>query len=72
MKNKTSGHLTNNGGIRAHSAGEFFPFRVIATGKMNAIKWHVVKPDGTRALCSHGTTAAAFTEARVLFSVWSA
>lgn len=69
---KTSGHLANNGGIRGHSAGEFYPFRVIAKGKLNAIRWHVVKPDGTLCEASYTVVGDAFITARLLHSVWSA
>ncbi len=69
---KTSGHLTNNGGIRGHSAGEFYPFRVIAVGKLDSIKWHVVYPDGSKSLTAHELASEAFTLARNLHSIWGA
>ena len=43
---KTSGHLQNNGGIRGHSAGSFYPFRVMAQGKIHALTWCVINPQG--------------------------
>jgi len=39
-------HLTNNGGIRASSAGPLFPFIVFARG-FAPTKWFVQWPDGT-------------------------
>lgn len=43
----TAGHLSSNGGIRGHSAGEHFPFIVVGTGDD---KWYVQAPDGTQSM----------------------
>jgi hypothetical protein len=39
----TRGHLSDNGGLRGHSAGDIFPFIIAGTGDD---KWHVQLPDG--------------------------
>ena len=72
MKPLTSGHLVNNGGIRAHSAGEFYPFRVVAQGTFDNLKWHVVWPDGSYTVCSYHRVQDACNKARLLFSIWRA
>lgn len=43
---KTSGHLKSNGGIRGHSAGDIFPFIVLAVGKPDHLLWRIKKPNG--------------------------
>ena len=39
----TAGHLASNGGIRGHSAGDFFPFILVGTGDDH---WLVQMPNG--------------------------
>lgn len=39
----TRGHLSDNGGVRGHSAGDIFPFILVGTGDD---MWHVQLPDG--------------------------
>lgn len=45
-------HLSNNGGIQSHSAGEFFPLRIVAQGDLHSVQpskrllWLVVGADG--------------------------
>jgi len=47
----TKGHLVNNGGIRAHSAGEFFPYIIRGKGVWDedSWRWQVLCPDSTIA-----------------------
>ena len=48
MKATTSGHLSTNGGVRGHSAGGFFPFRIMAQGHIDNLTWWVIRPNGQR------------------------
>lgn len=48
MTTKTSGHLSNNGGIRGHSAGDFYPYRVMIQGTFDNLKYHVINPQGDK------------------------
>ena len=68
---KTSGHLVNNGGIRGHSAGEFYPWRVMAQGTANNINWHVVRPNGQKTDYSYKSASEAVHCARLEFKLWS-
>lgn len=67
----TSGHLANNGGLRGHSAGDFFPFRVMAQGLLTSLTWHVIKPNGEKLGKGHTTSQSAHKVARFAFAVWS-
>lgn len=49
----TRGHLSDNGGVRGHSAGDIFPFILVGTGDD---MWHVQLPDGR--LCTTYIKAA--------------
>lgn len=63
MKSITAGHLENNGGIRGHSAGLIFPYRIMAQGKPDDLTWWVINPQGSK--CAHAFTvdgAMAFAE----------
>lgn len=66
----TSGHLASNMGIRGHSAGDIYPFRVMGQGKPDDIKWFVVKPNGEQLGDGHNTTASAYKVARFAHAVW--
>lgn len=44
----TSGHLKSNGGIRGHSAGDFYPYRVMIQGTMDSLKYWVINPQGDK------------------------
>lgn len=59
MSTLTSGHLANDGGIRGHSAGDFYPYRVMAQGKPDSLKWWVINPQGNKvgSWCSRAKTA---------------
>lgn len=61
----TSGHLANNGGIRGHSAGEIYPFRIMAQGLLTSLKWHVIAPNGKKINTGYSTPAQAMTAAHV-------
>ena len=50
VSQSTSGHLSSNGGIRGHSAGSYFPYRVMAQGTLDDITWWVMAPDGTKLI----------------------
>ena len=46
MQAITAGHLSSNGGIRGHSAGDFYPYRVLIKGTLDNLRYIVVHPDG--------------------------
>ena len=62
---KTSGHLVYDGGIRGHSAGDFYPYRVMAQGN-NSLRWWVINPNGKKEHPSWSSAAAACGIARLL------
>ncbi len=68
----TKGHLINNGGLRAHSVGEFFPFRIMAQGKPPNLYWYVIRPNGGLYNEPYHTAPEAHAAARVAFNLWSA
>ena len=64
---KTSGHLINNGGIRGHSAGDFYPYKVMAQGMISNLTWWTLAPNGSKIdSFSNPTDAVIF--ARLLFN----
>ena len=64
----TSGHLAANGGVRGHSAGDFYPYRVVLQGEFGNLLHWVVAPSG-EMLASFATTVAACETARLLASI---
>ena len=66
MTTSTSGHIDTNGGIRGHSAGEVFPWRVMGQGNNDSLKWWVISPQGHKVGIGFDTTAAAYRSARAL------
>lgn len=58
----TRGHLSDNGGVRGHSAGDVFPFIIVGTGDD---MWHVQLPDGRR-ICTRRRAESAFNDALLL------
>lgn len=69
---KTSGHLSNNGGIRGHSAGVFFPLIVVATGcddSAHGIRWHVQGADGKQLSVKFYCCSTAHDAAAHYFSI---
>ena len=67
----TSGHLASNGGLRGHSVGDIFPFRVMAQGKIDSLTWHVIKPDGEKLGKGHSNPKSAYKVARLAHWIWS-
>lgn len=67
MQAITAGHLSNNGGVRGHSAGDFFPYRVVVQGTLDNLKYCVINPDGSK-LNSWKTSKAACEMARCMKS----
>jgi hypothetical protein len=57
----TKGHIATNGGIRGHSAGDAFPFTVVAKGASPI--WVVRLPNGTYMEREHTTARNAEHEA---------
>ncbi len=68
---KTTGHLTTNGGIRGHSAGDIFPWRVMAQGVGSSLRWHVIKPNGSKLGEGQYTIESAYKVARMAHGLWS-
>ena len=71
MSTTTSGHISSNGGVRGHSAGEFFPFIVMAQGTIDGLRWHVIKPNGEKLGKGHVKVATAHKAARMAHGLWS-
>ena len=69
MQTTTSGHLNNNGGIRGHSAGDIYPWRIMAQGTLNALKYHVIAPNGKQVNTGYSTAKQAMTAARVFIQL---
>lgn len=65
MQTTTSGHLSTNGGIRGHSAGEIFPWRVLITGPMDNLKYWVVNPAGRKCNEPYASYKAAYGMAAI-------
>lgn len=63
--NTLKGHLVNNGGLRGHSVGDIYPWRVTITGTFDSLKYWVVNPQG-KLLERFFTSKGAFTRARIL------
>lgn len=68
MQAITAGHLGSNGGIRGHSAGDFFPYRVMVQGTLDSLRYWVVSPKGHK-LHHWGTASEACKAARLLHNV---
>lgn len=45
---KTLEHLAGNGGLRGHSVGDIYPWRIMAQGTFEALVWWVVNPQGKK------------------------
>ena len=61
----TSGHLANNGGIRGHSAGDIYPWRLMAQGTMADLRYWVINPAGEK-VAKQRKAREAMAVARVL------
>lgn len=66
MSTLTKGHLSTNGGIRGHSAGDIFPYRIMIQGTFDALKYYVINPDGTKHIYVSFTASAAYQMAVML------
>lgn len=71
MQTQTLGHLVSNGGSRAHSAGDVFPFRIMAQGKFTDLKWWVINPQGNKVGIGWSSSATAYRFAKAVHSQWS-
>ncbi len=71
MSALTSGHLASNMGIRGHSAGDIYPFRVMVQGTMDNLRYHVIKPNGKKLGEGQYSSAAAYKVARLAHALWS-
>ena len=56
MQTVTAGHLDSNGGIRGHSAGLIFPYRIMIQGKLDNLTYWVMNPKGRK--CARAYTIA--------------
>ena len=65
MKAITAGHLANNGGIRGHSAGSIFPWRVLIQGTLDNLNYWVINPKGDKVGNAWGTYAGALAAAEL-------
>jgi len=66
MTNTTSGHLSNNGGVRGHSAGDIFPWLVMGQGVPgSSFRWILVNPSGEK-IGTFFTSVAAYSLGRHL------
>lgn len=68
MTTLTAGHRANDGGIRGHSAGDFYPYRVMAQGKLDSLKHWVIDPQGKK-VDWFSTASSACILARCLHSI---
>lgn len=66
-RGKTAGHRADQGGLRAHSCGELFPFRIV--GHPND-EWSAVAPDGSLIVRTNNQRAA-ITAAEVARVAWT-
>lgn len=63
---KTLGHLSDNGGLRAHSIGPVYPYRIMAQGVPGvSLKWWVISPQGEK-LQGYFSPGAALYKASLL------
>jgi hypothetical protein len=66
----TSGHLSSNGGLRGHSTGDIYPWRVMGQGTMDNLRWHVIKPNGDKLGEGQYTPKSAYKVARMAHALW--
>ena len=65
MQTITSGHLSNNGGLRGHSAGTIFPWRVLITGTFDSLKYWIIAPNGKTSNTPYSDYKTAYTMAGI-------
>lgn len=63
---KTLGHWQDNGGLRGHSTGDFYPWRIMAKGTFRDLKWFVISPTG-KELAEYFTPYGASIHAQIEF-----
>ncbi len=68
---QTQGHLKNNGGLRGHSVGEFFPFITMAQGTYDNMRWWVLNPQGQKVGQSWNSAVEAEQAAIAAHAAWS-
>jgi hypothetical protein len=68
MQTITAGHLSNNGGLRGHSVGDFYPYVVMGVGTLDNLKWWVVHPSGAKVY-GWNTIAMAVSHAQLLYRI---
>jgi hypothetical protein len=56
-------------GRRAHTIGDYFPFRVMGEGELDSLKWWVIHPKGNE-ICYVSTVKLAVQLARVYHARW--
>ena len=66
MSTLTSGHLADNGGLRGHSAGDIFPWRIMSQGTFADMTHWVISPQGNKMGQGFKTVSAAMRSARAL------
>ena len=59
MQTVTAGHLSSNGGVRGHSAGDFFPYRVMVQGTIDSLTYWVIDPTGAQLATGYDTAKQA-------------
>ena len=62
MKTLTKGHIDSDGGLRGHSVGDIYPWRIMAKGTFRDLKWYVITPQGEESK-GYFTTYAAYDAA---------
>ncbi len=65
-KGKTAGHRADQGGLRAHSCGELYPFRIVAHPND---EWSAVAPDGSKIIRAY-SQCTAVKAARIARIAW--
>lgn len=65
MNTKTSGHLSTNGGIRGHSAGTIYPWRIMITGTFEALKYWIIAPNGKQCNAPYNNAKTALGMAAI-------
>lgn len=56
----TSGHIDTNGGLRGHSVGDIYPWRIMAKGTFKELFWLVITPDGQPTEHGYRTAGEAY------------
>lgn len=67
---KTLGHLSSNGGLRGHSVGSIFPWRILIQGTMDNLKYWVINPQGEKVGKAWQTCDGAYVAAELRMLGW--